>query len=289
MSMDIVQGKWRQLLGSFQQRMGKRRNHDVDRAEGSRNQPIGRMQERSATRAEAPGGEATGPSPTTRRPTSPTRGLLRGSDRLLQSSEVTVLQMRGTVHANDRPLNCSDMSDRPAGQTKGSVLIPTVKFLRSRKVEARALLPAELHNYLERRILVGSWYPEADFVRLLRVLVDMLAGDKQATWEMVGERAADAHFSGPYAPFIKQGARRVLESFGDIWRLQHDTGRWEIAFDGDSADARVYEFPFGSTEYGQLMAGYFRRVLTMTGARSSACSLVHCDASLGHWRLRWSP
>jgi uncharacterized protein (TIGR02265 family) len=180
------------------------------------------------------------------------------------------------------------MSDREAAQTKGSVFIPTVKFLRSRKAEARARLPADLHRYLEMRLLAASWYPEADFIALLRVLVGMLPGDKQAAWEMVGERAADAHFGGPYQSFVQGGPRRVVEAFDALWRLQHDTGRWEIAVGDSSAEVRLFGFPFGSTEYGQLMTGYFRRILEMSGARAGVCSLMHCNAESGHWRLQWS-
>jgi uncharacterized protein YjbJ (UPF0337 family) len=46
MNMDIVQGKWTQLMGSLQQRLGKRSNDDLERLEGSRNQLIGLAQER---------------------------------------------------------------------------------------------------------------------------------------------------------------------------------------------------------------------------------------------------
>jgi hypothetical protein len=185
------------------------------------------------------------------------------------------------------------MADHPmaqsVAQTKGSVLIPTVKFLRSRRDEARALLPADLHKYLEQRILAANWYPEADFVTLLRVLVSMLPGQSRETWEMVGEQAAESHFAGAYQPFIQRGTRRVVESFDALWHLQHDTGRWEIVLDQDSAEARLTGFSFGSTGYGHLMSGYFRRILAISGARSSACSLVHCDATSGHWRLQWAP
>jgi hypothetical protein len=155
--------------------------------------------------------------------------------------------------------------DLPAPQTKGSVFIPTVKFLRSHRDHSRALLSPHLHKYLEQRILAASWYPEADFVALLDVLVSMA-----------------------YQPFIQRGARRVVESFDALWHLQHDTGRWEMVLGDGSADARLFEFAFGSSEYGQLMSGYFRRILVMSGASSSACSLVHCDPTSGHWRLQWS-
>jgi hypothetical protein len=120
------------------------------------------------------------------------------------------------------------------------------------------------------------------------VLVGMLPGETKAVWEMVGERAAETHFSGPYQPFVQGGPRRVVDAFDALWRLQHDTGRWEIEVGDSSAEARLDAFPFASPEYGYLMTGYFRRILAMSGARAGVCSLVRCGAESGHWHLQWS-
>jgi hypothetical protein len=168
--------------------------------------------------------------------------------------------------------------------------IPTVKFLRSRKEQARAMLPPELHKYLHERILASSRYPEDDLVGLLRVLVRLLPGDERAAWESIGERAAETHFAGPFEVFIRGGPRHVVESFEALWRLQHDTGRWTVSLlpDQPCGEAHLYDFAVGMPEYGPLMTGYSRRVLRMAGARSTDCELLRSDASTATWRLAWT-
>ena len=180
------------------------------------------------------------------------------------------------------------MQAAPAPQTKGSNLIPSVKFLRSRKERARARLPADLHGYLESRILPSSWYPQADLTRMMRVILELVPGEPRAVWESFGEVAAEAHCAGAYKGFFDRGPRRLLESYDALWKLQNDSGRWRIELGaGNVADARLFDFPAGMPEYGNLMVGYFRRVLALSGAAEPGCTLLDCDAASGHWRLSW--
>jgi hypothetical protein len=183
------------------------------------------------------------------------------------------------------------MASPPARpQTKGTTYVPTVKFLRSRKEQARALLPPELHRYLQERILPSSWYPEDDLVTLLRVLVRLLPGDPRQSWESIGARAAENQFGGPFEVFLRGGLRHVVESFGALWQLQHDSGRWTVTLSPDEprGEAQLHDFAVGMPEYGPLMTGYSRRVLLMAGARTADCELVRSDASSATWRLGWT-
>jgi hypothetical protein len=181
------------------------------------------------------------------------------------------------------------MPPAPHPQTKGTAYIPTVKFLRSRKEQARALLAPELHRYLQERILASSWYPEDDLLALLRVLVRMMPGEARQAWESIGERAAEAHFAGPFEVFIRGGPRHVVESFEALWQLQHDSGRWTVSLVAGEprGEAHIYDFAVGMPEYGPLMTGYARRVLLMAGARSAHCELLTADAATATWRLSW--
>lgn len=180
-------------------------------------------------------------------------------------------------------------SSGPTPQAKGTNLIPAVKFLRAHKDRALARLPAELHVYLEKRVLPGSWYPEEDFMAMMRALVAMVGTDERAAWEMFGVQAADAHASGPYEGVLRLGPRRFLGSLDAFWRLQHSTGSWQVSFgqEKNAADARLTDFPAGMPEYGQLVVGYLRRILILAGAEQAACLLVRCDAQSGHWQLSW--
>jgi hypothetical protein len=179
---------------------------------------------------------------------------------------------------------------RVAAQSKGTLFIPAVKALRARKDDARAVVPPELHEYLAGRILPASWYPEDDLLHLLRALARIISRESTETWEMFGEQAAEAHCTGPYEGFVRYGPRRLLEAYDALWRLQHSTGRWQIAIaEEDAADAQILDFPVGMPEYGNLMVGYFRRMLTRSGARWAACTLLEADAESGRWRLQWRP
>ena len=46
MNWDIVQGNWEQMKGKVRQEWGELTNDDMDRIEGSREQLVGRLQER---------------------------------------------------------------------------------------------------------------------------------------------------------------------------------------------------------------------------------------------------
>jgi uncharacterized protein (TIGR02265 family) len=171
---------------------------------------------------------------------------------------------------------------------KGTTLIPTVKFLRRHRDRAEPLMAPHLRPYLTRRILPGSWYPEADLMALLQVLLQLIPGDRRATWEMFGEEAAEAHATVHYEGFIRNGPGRLLANYDALWHLQHDSGRWEVTLEGDvAADVHLFDFPAGMPEYGALMTGYFRRMLEKCGAVDPQSQLVACDATSGHWRLRW--
>ena len=46
MNWDIVEGKWKQLMGGVKQQWGKLTDDDLDMAAGSRDKLVGRVQER---------------------------------------------------------------------------------------------------------------------------------------------------------------------------------------------------------------------------------------------------
>lgn len=46
MNSDVLKGKWKEMKGSVQERWGKLTDDDLDKAEGNRDQIIGRIQQR---------------------------------------------------------------------------------------------------------------------------------------------------------------------------------------------------------------------------------------------------
>jgi hypothetical protein len=174
-------------------------------------------------------------------------------------------------------------------QVKGTNLLLTVKALRANREAARKVLPPHLHRYLEGRILSGSWYPEVDLLDLLSGLEKMLGKEPRSAWEFFGEQAAEGHSAGPYETFFRRGPRAFFDTYEALWRLQHDSGRWEQEVLGErELELRLLDFPAGMPRYGHMMVGYFRRILRKCGAASAECELLACDATSGRWRLRWA-
>ena len=126
------------------------------------------------------------------------------------------------------------------GKIKGTILIEVVKYLRSRKDAARAVVPPHLHHYLTTRILSTSWHPEEDYLELMRAVVK-LRGTTDAPpgvspWEASARASNAAYFEGPYKSLVRKGEPgRSLASLQSLWRLRHDTGEFEIALEGDHA------------------------------------------------------
>jgi len=167
-------------------------------------------------------------------------------------------------------------------------MLPPVKFLRTHRKQADALLAPGLRSYLDERILPGSWYPEADLTAMLPVVVEILPPGEVERWELIGEHAADAHIAGPYESIVHRGPRGLLQSFNPIWRLQHDTGQWEISIaDDDAATARLADFGAGMPSYGRLMIGYLRRLIMLSGVRTATVELLECDDDSGTWEVSW--
>ena len=71
-------------------------------------------------------------------------------------------------------------------KAKGTTLVALVKFLRSQRERALAALPPSLHAYLDERIQASSWYPEADLLSLIRVMVAMIPGRRDVVLAQLG-------------------------------------------------------------------------------------------------------
>ena len=105
---------------------------------------------------------------------------------------------------------------------KGAVLLGPIKFLRKRCDAARELLPESLHHYLEQDIRLSGWYPETDFVELIRASARLMPGELDAAIEQMGVVGARAHaeFYGDLRPRGSGSSSRVFA----LWSTQFDAG-----------------------------------------------------------------
>ena len=161
-------------------------------------------------------------------------------------------------------------------KTKGTVVLKAVKVLRSRKQESLAHLPAELHHYLADRIVVSSWYPEADFFQLLCACAALYPGG-DAAFEMLGAATAQDHAEGMYSDIVKRDA---VSRARIMWKTQHDTGDLVLVAQAEkSATYELRDWAPVSPKYCRVAGGYFTELHRLDGAPAPAYTHPKCRAA----------
>ena len=178
--------------------------------------------------------------------------------------------------------------------TKGSNVVELVRFLRSRRDDARELLPSALHHYLEDRIEVTRWYPEEDSAGLQRAVAALLPVADEDAYELMGSLDAQLHLKGVYGHLLENARTEVLPlRITALWSSVHDTGKIRVA-QTQPGRSQIDLTDFGATsiEVCSSATGYIREVFRMTGVenlnvRKSACRLSGDD--LCSWTVTWNP
>jgi len=174
------------------------------------------------------------------------------------------------------------------GNTKGSVVVGPVKFLRKRREAARPLLAPELAHYLEDEVRLSSWYPERDFVAIIRVAAQLMSEDTNAAIELIGAAGAHEH-AEVYGDLL-----RTLHSTSSVfalWSSQHDSGELRgIAETPTSSRVQLVGFDSPTDVNCLLCTGYIRGTLTVNGFEDIAIDHSLCvqrgDAYC-EWRVSW--
>lgn len=173
-------------------------------------------------------------------------------------------------------------------EIKGSNVLMVVKALRKARAFAEPLLTPQLRPYLSRRVLVGSWYPEADHYALLRVLVRLMPEKPPECWRSIGRDGARGHVAGPYAGMVLGGPLAYVRSLPAQWRLHHTTGDWETAALGDKHHRlSLSSYAVGMPEIGAIMEGYFVEVLKLAGAAAPHAACLDQGPSAATWEIHW--
>jgi len=174
---------------------------------------------------------------------------------------------------------------------KGAALIGLVKFLRKNRDAAAELLPAAQQHYLEQDIRLSSWYPEEDFVALIRACANLVPGDSDAAIEHMGIAGAHAH-AEVYGDLLRRSVKSNSSVFA-LWSSQHDTGElrgiWESP---TSARVELVDFAAPAREICLLALGYLRGGFQLNGfedvsIEKRACAALGADRCL--WRVTWKP
>jgi hypothetical protein len=179
-------------------------------------------------------------------------------------------------------------------KAKGTTLVSLVKFLRSQRDRARAALPPSLHSYLDERIHASSWYPESDLLGLIRVMLAMTPGSRDAVLTQMGVALAREHLEGIYGhlKFDAQGdpatmARRCFA----LWGSQHDTGTLSLELTAPGrALLEVRDYALPSTEMCGILTGYLGESLRLAGASNLRLVELSCrseGSDVCSWSAEW--
>jgi hypothetical protein len=178
-------------------------------------------------------------------------------------------------------------------KAKGSTLIGVVKYLRREGAAAKKVLPERLHPYLQERISPAAWYPEADWLDLVRAQAKLVKSPGGNVFETIGRWAVREHADGVYNHLLTGNTdplalpRRLFA----LWSSQHDTGKFVLHLEGENlARVELAGYAHPSSEMCQLLRGYLSEMLVFAGLRSVTAEKVQCrlaGADVCSWRCGW--
>jgi hypothetical protein len=178
-------------------------------------------------------------------------------------------------------------------KAKGTTLLSLVKFLRSQRERAKALLPEPLHHYLDARVQPSSWYPEADLLALLRAMLELVPGDRRLNLERMGAAIAREHLEGVYAHLRTDRTDTLVRRSVTLWASQHDSGNFCAAIEGPGrARYELRNFALPSREMCSIFTAYFTEALRVAGwasVRSEKESCVIDGDEACTWSVTWTP
>ena len=174
---------------------------------------------------------------------------------------------------------------------KGANVLAAVKMLRANRERAVALLPPKYHHYLDARIMVSSWYPEADQLELLRAVSFLLPGTPDP-WVSIGRIAARDDMRDLYRRMVKPGdLKETLRASSALWRTFHDTGELRISLEEPTrAVASVRGYAATAREMCRVISGYVSEVVSAAGIGDIKVTKIACTldgAPECRWRMTW--
>jgi len=166
---------------------------------------------------------------------------------------------------------------------KGISLIDMVKFLRSRRREAAALLPEDLQHYLDEHISVARWYPEQDMIGLVKVLVRLMPEVLEEPLVTIGRLNARHHVKGAYNHFFRDLELSMLPIRATaLWRSMHDTGEMTVRLGDNEAVVEIADYGYPSPEMCVMVQPYLEELFRAAGVEKPTTEKKRC-------RLRGDP
>lgn len=192
---------------------------------------------------------------------------------------------------------------------KGLLLEPVVQALVAERARVEPAVPEALRHYLDEAVYRGEWYPTADLIALLRVIIEVfgrgepasrafryfgtvaaqrdLRGEQSLVPERMHTKKAGA-FSGVIQP--NQDLETLLRRAFGMWLVYHDAGEFVIERKGDGSMSVVQKgYPLVAEEHCFMITGYTHEVFRLAEIRcrfeKQTCR-AHGDARC-EWRLTY--
>jgi hypothetical protein len=163
--------------------------------------------------------------------------------------------------------------------TKGTALIQCVKALKAFPGSA-GTLPPRLHHYLNERIVVSSWYPEADYLALITAMTKVIPSGGGDNWTRFGTMAAQHDLTTVYRSMVRQGTLlAMLKALRDLFRIYHDTGRIVISGDEKLAQLDLYDYASISAGHCRFITAYMAEHLRMSLGEAIPVKELSCCAA----------
>jgi len=173
-------------------------------------------------------------------------------------------------------------------RAKGTVLLTLVKTLRANAERSRQLLPANLHHYLEERIVQAAWYPLEDHLAMLRILPKLFPKAGADFFVQVGRATAKEQMSGVYGRLAGDTSRKAI---GTLLAAMFDTGEMTVV---ERAPGRAVTdwvgFALPTREMCAIFTGYQMERMTLQGFDDVVARHSRCRAEGGtvcRWEITW--
>lgn len=168
-------------------------------------------------------------------------------------------------------LRVGDARIGPEIAAKGSIVLPMIKVLRQNRERALELLPAELHHYLDERIIVTHWYPGREHHRLTQALGELVDGN----WEMLGRGLALAELTGGYRHVLKpREPLRTLRALPGLWKLNHNTGELDVEWKAPIVTVTISGWGLALQEHVSIMRAYMLQLLELCEAVNPSVRVI---------------
>lgn len=178
-------------------------------------------------------------------------------------------------------------------KVKGTIVVKIVKSLRSLHEPTTELLPPGLQHYLDERVLPTTWYPEEDYLGLMRVLAGKLRDPGMDVWEWMGRESARLDLEEIYRSLLRErDPAGTLEKFESFWSLRHDSGEPKVTLHGPGrATVELAGYGLLSGEVCRSVTGSIWQLLSSAGAQGIQVREESCrvrGAPVCRWQASWT-